>query len=316
MGDSTTRHTRHSVAVSAPTRTIYDIVADVTRWPWTFTPTVHAERLEANGADERIALWALANGEVKSWTSRRRLDPAALRVEFRQDVSQHPVAEMCGAWTIEPVSDTTSRVTLSHDFRAVDDDAEGLAWIQRAVEDNSTAELAKLKAASESAGSAHELTLDFTDSVVVAGDRQDVFDFLGRAELWAKRLPHVARIDVTEDDRGVQTMSMDTRSPDGDVHTTESIRVCLPPGRIVYKQTVLPALMSVHVGEWRIEEASGGLAVSSRHIVVLDPTRIPAVLGAGATVEQARTLVRGALGTNSLTTLRQAREYAQERVHG
>lgn len=202
MGNSTTQHTRHSVLVSTPARAVYDVIADVSLWPWTFTPTVHAEQLSADGDDEHIALWALANGEVKSWTSRRRLDAEALRVEFRQDASQHPVAEMGGVWTIEALSPTESRVTLTHDFRAVDDDPAHLAWIQRAVDDNSTAELAKLKAAAEHQVTDRELTLDFTDQVDVAGAPQDVYDFLARAELWVERLPHVARIDVREDERG------------------------------------------------------------------------------------------------------------------
>ncbi|MFD7107032.1 aromatase/cyclase [Streptomyces celluloflavus] len=316
MGNGTTRHTRHSVLVCAPSRAIYDIIADVSRWPWTFTPTVHAEQLSANGTDEHIAIWALANGEVKSWTSRRQLDAAALRIEFRQDISQHPVAEMSGVWTVEALSPAQSRVTLTHDFRAVDDEVANLEWIQRAVDDNSTAELAKLKAAAEQQEDQRELILDFTDAVEVAGNPQDVHDFLARAELWGERLPHVARIDVQEDSRGVQILAMDTRSPDGDVHTTESIRVCLPPDRIVYKQTVLPALMTVHVGQWTIEETPGGCTVSSRHVVALDPGKITPVLGPAATLAHARDLVRGALGSNSLTTLRRARSHAEERARG
>lgn len=316
MGNSTTQHTRHSVLVSTPARAVYDVIADVSLWPWTFTPTVHAEQLSADGDDEHIALWALANGEVKSWTSRRRLDAEALRVEFRQDASQHPVAEMGGVWTIEALSPTESRVTLTHDFRAVDDDPAHLAWIQRAVDDNSTAELAKLKAAAEHQVTDRELTLDFTDQVDVAGAPQDVYDFLARAELWVERLPHVARIDVREDERGVQTLAMDTRSPDGDIHTTESIRVCLPSSRIVYKQTVLPALMTVHVGQWTIEETADGCTASSRHVVAVDPGKVVPVLGPAATLAQARDLVRGALGSNSLTTLRRARQYAEERARG
>ena len=67
-------------------------------------PTVHADYAERGETEERIRLWATANGEVKNWTSRRRLDPAALRVEFRQEVSSPPVAAMGGTWIVEPLA--------------------------------------------------------------------------------------------------------------------------------------------------------------------------------------------------------------------
>src|SRR5689334_5050275 len=74
----------HRIRVSAPAEAAYRIVADVSLWPLYFPPTVRAERISGDGAAERIRLWAVANGELRSWESRRRLYPAARRVEFEQ----------------------------------------------------------------------------------------------------------------------------------------------------------------------------------------------------------------------------------------
>jgi aromatase len=106
---------------------------------------------------------------------------------------------------------------------------------------------------------------------------------------------------------------MDTSTKDGSVHTTRSVRVAFASDRIVYKQIEVPALMTLHTGEWTIEETSGGSAVTSEHTVAINPSNIEKVLGAGAGVDDARKFVRNALGTNSTTTMEHAKEYAESR---
>ncbi len=44
---------------------------------------------------------------------------------------------MGGTWVIEELPDGGSLVRLLHDYRAVDDDPGGLAWIDEAVDRNS-----------------------------------------------------------------------------------------------------------------------------------------------------------------------------------
>ncbi|MFH8409710.1 aromatase/cyclase [Streptomyces sp. NPDC018019] len=308
-----THRTLHTVTVDAPAETVYGIVADVTAWPQYFTPNVHVEHLERDGATERIRIWATANGEVKNWTSRRVLDEAALRVDFRQEVSQPPVAAMGGAWVVTPVDDRTSLLELHHDFDAVGDDPAGVEWITAAVDRNSAAELANIKELAEAAGDLAELVFSFDDTVHMAADGAVVFDFLNRADLWPERLPHVARLDLTEDEPGVQVMAMDTSAADGSVHTTESVRVVFGQDRIVYKQTTVPALMTAHTGRWTIEPAGDGVAVTSRHTVTLKPSAVEKVLGPGKTVADAREYVHRALSTNSTRTLELARQYAEAR---
>ncbi|HKS44419.1 MAG TPA: aromatase/cyclase [Amycolatopsis sp.] len=306
------REVAHEITVNAPAAEVYRLIAEVRNWPRIFPPTIHVDRLEHNGTEERIRIWATANGKPKNWTSRRVLDPEALKIEFRQEVSAPPVALMGGTWILEPLEPEVAKIRLLHDYRAVDDDPDSLAWIDEAVDRNSRSELAALKANVEHAtGAGAVLGVSFEDSVRIDGSVEDVFDFLNEAQLWRERLPHVARVNLTEETPGLQTLEMDTRTKDGSTHTTKSVRVCFPHREIVYKQITLPALMSLHTGYWRFWETDQGVTAVSQHTVVVAPENIAAVLGPEAGVEEAKKFVRNALGTNSLATLGKAKAYAE-----
>lgn len=308
------REVEHTVTVDVPAAKIYQLLADVTNWPRVFPPTIHVEQVEHTGSTERIRIWATANGEVKTWTSRRDLDPEQLRIEFRQEVTQPPVASMGGTWIVEPVSASSSLVRLLHDYRAIDDDPEKLAWLDRAVDTNSRTELAALKANVETVADAEgRLEFTFEDSVRIDGSAADVYDFISEAAKWESRLPHVARVALTENDPGLQVLEMDTRLKDGSTHTTKSVRVCFANDHIVYKQITLPALMTLHTGRWQFTEDGGHVTATSQHTVSINEANIASILGPDADVAQARAFVRNALGTNSLATLNHAKEYAESR---
>jgi aromatase len=305
--------TVHSVDVAAPAERVFGIIADVTDWPLHFAPNVHTEQVESDAGVERIRIWATANDEIKTWSSVRVLNPADGRVSFRQDVSTPPVEAMDGEWIVTPVDAANSRLDLVHTFRAIDDDPAGIEWIHAALERNSASELDGIKRLAELGDQLDELVFGFSDTVHVEGDGADVFDFLNRADLWPERLPHVARLDLVEDLPGVQVMTMDTSTKDGSVHTTRSVRVCFAPNRIVYKQTEVPALMTAHTGSWTIVRSGTGVDVTSRHDVTVRPDAVERILGAGSTVADARSYIQRALSTNSTTTLRHARDYAEGR---
>ena len=312
---STAREVEHEITVAAPAQDVYRRLAEVQTWPQTFPPTLYVDHLERGERAERIRIWATANGEPKSWTSRRTLDPDGLRIDFRQEVSTPPVAAMGGAWVIEPLSPTGSRVRLLHDYRAVDDDPDGLAWIEQAVDRNSRSELAALKVNVELAAASGDLTFSFTDTVEIDGAAADAYDFIDQAGEWAQRLPHVARVRLTEEPAGLQVLEMDTRAKDGSTHTTKSYRVTFPRHRIAYKQVTLPGLLNLHTGIWTFtDDGAGGSTASSQHTVVLKAEAIQRILGADATVADARAYVHSALSTNSLATLGHAKAYAEARV--
>jgi aromatase len=308
------QHVEHDIEIAASAAEVYRLLADVRNWPQVFPPTIHVDRLEHDGRQERIRIWATANGTAKSWTSRRVLDPVAHRIDFRQEVSAPPVAAMSGAWLVEPLGAERSRVRLLHDYRAVDDDPEGLAWIDQAVDRNSRSELAALRTNVEAVGAAREATLSFEDSVRISATAKDVFDFINEADLWDRRLPHVAQVRLEEETPGLQTLEMQTRAKDGSTHLTKSYRVVLPPGLIVYKQVTLPALLSLHTGRWTFTEHDGAVTATSQHTVVVNTDSIATVLGPTATLAEALDYVRNALSTNSRATLGHAKDYAESRA--
>lgn len=306
--------TEHTITVAARPEHAYDVIADVAAWPHLFPPTVHAEEVSRDGDEQVIRIWAFANGEVRSWTSRRWLDRAGMRIRFRQEVSSPPVASMGGEWIMRAAGDRTE-VVLTHEFEAVDDDPAQVEWITKAIDRNSGQELESLRRTAERLAENDKLVVSFADTVVIAGELPEVYDFIYRCQDWPDRLPHVSRLDVAEDEPGVQVMEMDTRSPDGDVHTTKSVRVCFADDRIVYKQTMTPKIMTAHTGEWQFTRCPEGVLATSRHTVLIAPDAVTDVLGPQGTVDDARTAIRDALGTNSLTTLRRAKAYV-ENGHG
>ncbi|MET9889245.1 aromatase/cyclase [Streptomyces sp. NPDC006465] len=307
------REVEHEITVSAPAAAVYRLIAEVENWPRIFPPTIYVDHLEREADTERIRIWATANGEAKNWTSRRVLDPDTLRITFRQEVSTPPVAAMGGTWIIEPIDDETSRIRLLHDYRAVDDDPDGLRWIDEAVDRNSRSELAALKTNVELAHAAEEVTFSFEDTIRIDGSAKDAYDFINEAHLWQERLPHVASVRLDEDVPGLQTLEMETRAKDGSTHLTKSYRVCFEGRKISYKQVTLPALMTLHTGYWTFTQDADGATASSQHTVVLNTGNITKILGPDAGVAEAREYVCTALSTNSRATLGYAKAHAEAR---
>lgn len=305
-----THHARHTVTIGAAARTVYDIIADAADWPRVFPPSVHVEQTPLGDGEEVLRIWATANGEVKSWQSRRRLDPQALTVSFRQERTTAPATSMGGEWQIRPLSEDRCEVVLLHDFTAEDDAPGNVEWINRALDHNSEAELDRMKATAESAGQLGELLCTFEDQVRIEAPSADVHAFLWRGEQWQDRLPHVARVKLREPETDIQVLEMDTIARDGSRHTTESVRVSLGSERIVYKQLRVPPLLTAHVGAWLLDESDGVTTAVARHTVVINPSSV-SLLGPDTTVADARSFIRDALGTNSLATLRHAKEFTE-----
>jgi aromatase len=311
-----THCTEQSVTVSAPPESVYDIISNVTRWPHFFTPNIHVELLDHTDRQERLRLWAFANDEVRSWTSVRHLDAAARRIRFRQEISPKPLASMGGEWSVEPTSDGQTLLRLTHEFAVIDDDPAGVSWIYQATERNDQAELGSIKNIAEWGDRRDEFVFSFEDAIPISGAAQDVYDFLHQAQSWPDRLPHVARLDLQEPMPNLQVMEMDTRAPDGSVHTTKSIRVCFPSTKIVYKQVTPPRLLTAHTGRWLIDETPSGPFMSSQHTVTLRESAIEEVLGPGTGIEEARRYVQQALSGNSRITMNAANAFANiSQVH-
>jgi aromatase len=306
-----THYTDHHVTVNAPADVVFGLLADVRRWPQFFEPTIHAEQLEYRSGQERIQLWATANGEVRRWTSRRHLDAGALRIRFTQEQPRPPLESMGGEWLLKPLGEGQTRVELKHDFTVVDDAPDGVSWVTRAVDQNSTKELAAVSEVAAVHADLDRLMFSFTDEVLIPGPGEEVYEFLYAAAEWPRRIPHVDRLDLREPAPDVQEMEMVTRTRDGSTHTTTSVRLGFPPRRILYKQVRPPALLRAHSGSWTLAETPDGTVATSEHTVIIDPGAIGRVLTPATTIEEAGDAVRKALSTNSVTTLEHASAFVQ-----
>ncbi|MFF4534403.1 aromatase/cyclase [Streptomyces sp. NPDC001407] len=305
--------TEHTAVVAAPARVLYDLVADVTRWPAVFGPSVHVRHIEKGDRAERFRLWAVVGDEVRDWTSRRTLDPDALRVTFAQDHSRPPVASMGGEWLFRELPDGRTEVVLVHEFQAAGDTPENIGWINAGLDRNSPKELAALARIAELGHPVEDIVFAFEDVIDMPGAAADAYDFIDRADLWPEILPHVGKVDLTEQAPGVQRLRMETVTKDGSAHTTESIRLCFPGEQIVYKQTAAPALLFGHSGSWTFSEDELGAHVTARHTVVLNPAALKEALGPDSTLADARAYITQALGANSRATLAHAAAHTEAR---
>ncbi len=312
MSNSRQQTTVHSHVISAPAQAGYDLVADVTRWPAIFEPSLHVHHLEFDEHAERFQLWALVNGQVKTWTSRRTLDSRQLHIAFMQERTQPPFASMGGEWTFRSLPGNRSEVVLTHHFTAVV--GESLDAVTTAVDHNSEKELAALGRLAELGHPVSDVVFSFEDTVHLDGAARDAYQFVYRADEWPQRLPHVSRVVLREEPPDVQDMEMDTVTADGSAHTTRSIRLCFPAERIVYKQLMPPALLFGHSGGWTFTDGPDGAVATARHTVAINPAAIIEILGTNRTLADARDFLRAALGANSQATLAHAGAYAQSRT--
>ncbi|MFJ9153330.1 aromatase/cyclase [Streptomyces sp. NPDC102270] len=303
----------HSRLVAAPAENVYRVVADVTSWPVVFGPAVHVRHLHRTEGEERFQLWALVGGDVHTWVSRREFDPAARRIVFRQERTHPPVTAMAGTWSFHPLRDGRTEVRLEHTFSV---DGEGAAaGIRAAVDRNSKEELAALGRITELGHPLDEVIDTFSDTVVLDAHPKDVYEFVRRSDLWPERLPHVARVDLSEDASGIQHMEMDTVTADGTAHTTRSVRVCSAPSWIAYKQLLPPRTLLGHRGRWTFTPVERGVEVTATHTVAIDHRAARAVLGADCTVARAREHLRAALGGNGRATLAHAGAFIGGTLH-
>ncbi|MFJ4276046.1 SRPBCC family protein [Streptomyces coelicoflavus] len=304
--------------VDAPAGVLYGLIADALRWPVFLPPTVHVEQLEFDGESERLRMWVTANDEIRSWTTRRVLDPVAHRVDFRQEVLPRPVTSMGGSWSVEPRGPERSLVTLRNDF-SVDGNARAdVDWVRRATTANSRAALANLRGLAERWRRLDDLVLSFEDTTRVDAPVEPVYGFLHRFGDRPDAVPGATGIDIAEQAPGVQLMTVRLNGADGTARTTESVRIGFPhAGRIVYKDvrdSEQPALLAAHAGEWSVEPEPWGTGVTvvARHHAVLDEDGVRERYGDGAdAVRLAREALRARLARESAAALRLAKEHAE-----
>ncbi len=315
VSDERVRRLSHTVEVAAPAGVVYALIADPERWPLYFRPYLYVERLDFDGVHERLRMWVVADGQLKSWISHRIQDSARRSVSFHQDLLMEPAASMRGEWSVQPAGPDRCRVTLGHEFTAVGDRPEHVVWLERHMAAITHSLLRSLRFLAERWTRLDELVLSFEESVRVKGPAEFVYGFLYEVADWPGQVPHVRRVTLKEPQVGIQQVVMDLAAADGIAHSVASVRMCFPhAGRILHKETASRRLISAHCGEWSVVPDETGVTVVSQHHVVLREKDVEQVLGVGARLEDARRWVRAELGYESRQTLRLAQEYAESTI--
>lgn len=315
VSDERVRRSSRTIDVAAPAGVVYGLIADAERWPLYLPLNVYVERLDFDGVRERLRMWVIAEGQVTSWMSDRVQDPARRRVSFRQDLIVESTRSPAGTWTVRELGPDRCRLTMDYEFTVVDARPEDVRWLERATAVNARSNLRSLRFLAERWPRLDELILSFEESVRVKGPPELCYGFLYDVGDWPEQVPHVRRVGLAEPQAGVQRAVMDLAAADGTTQTVESVRVCFPhAGRIVHKETAVRKLVAAHCGEWSVVPDETGVTVVSQHHVALCEEDIEPVLGAGATLEDARARVRAEIGRQSMETLRLARKHAESAV--
>lgn len=296
----------HRIRVAAPAGVVYAVLADTAKMPLYFSPSVHVERLAYDGEHERLRMWCLMDGQLKSWTTRRHLDPVTHRIEFQQERPALLPAPLNGVVSLRGLGPHDTALELQPTPHAA---LPALGeWLRSAAE---------VKKFSEHFSRLDDLVLTFEDSLRIHGPAELAYDLLYRAGHWPALLPHLAHATLSEDTPGVQRLTLKTLAQDG-LHTTESVRICFPhAGRIVFKQTTCAPHLAAHIGEWSVTPDATGVTLTCWQSVVLreeHPATGPHPTGSGSALAGTRRRVRTALSRTSTALLAAAKQHAETAV--
>ncbi|MEV5935232.1 aromatase/cyclase [Streptomyces sp. NPDC052079] len=313
MPNSQQYSVRDEILVAAPAERVRSLVDDVVGWTQLHAPAVHAHVLRDAGDERLIRHWAVTGRDsVRTWTARHTRSADGSRISFAHVAPEAPFASIEGAWTFQE-RDGKTRVEMRHDF-TLSEGSAGLAdELTARLREGSRAYLSTLGHAAENHVELDRLIISFADSLFIAGDIKDAYDYLWEADKWEERIPHIVKLDLEEPAPGVQFFDMLTSTPDGSSHRTRSVRVTVEPDIIVYKQTELPALLDGHTGHWKFTRTPEGVIAEARHTATIKPSALH-ILGEGTTVQDVRNYLRRVLSANSVSNLRLAKAYAEERA--
>lgn len=301
------RRAEHRAEVNAPAGLLYDLIADAAVAPLVFPTTVHVEHVQRAvgehrqrpAGEERLRIWAAYGDELRSWTSRRLLRPDVRRVTFQQDVPEPPVASMRGEWRFDPLGDDRTEVTLSHVYRAVDDDPGGIAWIEDLADRVSSGQLAALRGVAALGGLSGEARVSFQDRAQLGCRAEIAYDYLWDEAGWAGRLPHVTEVSPVRTGGDMHLLDLKIEEADGTLRGSRVARVRLPGSRIAFKVLDPARPIAAHTGWWQVASAADGCRVTMRNDVAIRHDLVADALGVDAAPDDVRTYVErttGALG--------------------
>ncbi|MDI3408197.1 aromatase/cyclase [Streptomyces cavernicola] len=301
----------HEIAVRAPARETYRLLADLDNWPWIFKPFVHVERTGQEGEFERLGMWTTGGDRVERWGALRRLDEAALRIEFRPEDVPPPLTGMERVWAVEPDGEHACLVRLLHTYTLAEDTPAARAQVAGVIDTVAGTETQAVREAAELTAHTPELRLVVTDTVGIEAEPRTVGDILYDITSWPRFLPHVARAEALQDADGLQFVEVDTVEGNGSLLAMRTARVRTSARSLAYKQLVLPPIGSSHHVRWHVSGRDGGAVVRSEQTVVIKQDGIEAMLGDGKVLADATEFIRRELSAKVRLILDGAKRRAE-----
>lgn len=103
------REVTRSALVGQPPQRLYELIADVERYP-EFVPGCVQARIESREGDEVVATLGIRRGVLDTaFTTRNRLVPGK---SLTMRLERGPFKMLEGEWTVEPIGDAGCNVTL------------------------------------------------------------------------------------------------------------------------------------------------------------------------------------------------------------
>ncbi|MFI6978985.1 type II toxin-antitoxin system RatA family toxin [Embleya sp. NPDC050154] len=110
------RHLEHTVTIGAPITDVWKVLLDVEGWVRLFPSTSAARVTESSPTHQIVALTGDIGGRSQSWVSRRDIDEVGRVIDYRQVETAPMMKRMAGQWRAVSTSDTTTELTITHDF--------------------------------------------------------------------------------------------------------------------------------------------------------------------------------------------------------
>lgn len=244
MSTSTTNReihrTRAAIDVDAPAESVYRALTDVSGWPVLYPWIAHTEVVSRDGRDDEVKFWAVRpgpEGGLRIWTSRRTLDPVALRMDFTQQGSVGPIKELGGTWDFLPRPDGGCRVESGHWFTTDADPADTADELHR----HGGLQMRTLKSQTEHPTALTSDVIRVEDSAVLTGTVDSVRSVL------------LAALPARESGESAWF---------GTLGTAPTVQMEHSGHTLVQKLLTPPDPAALYRRRWRLTEAPGGVLVT------------------------------------------------------
>jgi len=310
--------TIHSIEINADIDSVYEMCANVLKWPEYFPPCKKARIISEKENVQVIEITAESNETEFTWQSERKLYPDTYSIDFQQSKPSPLVKYMQGVWQMFKLNKGTL-LTLEHAFE-VKDDVEGivenvrskeeaLQFMHRTIENNSRKELSSIKKILESVGLGKAEAI-FSSGIEIKATAEQVFNLLYNVQDWPQILPHCKKIKMIYEDGRNQEFEMTVIGAQENLEVMRSIRHGYANTTIEYFQPSLPPALQRHEGKWIITEAENGVYLEAWHSIALSEEGVRKLWGE-IKMEKAVQLVQQAIEKNSMITMQTLKAYLE-----